>query len=76
MERGIWRDAARSGPKTQGAGEGEWEAQEVGGGSDSGQWDSQGGDSGELLSSSWRHKAVRWVCVKAFGSANDGRAGC
>jgi len=62
MEAGIWGDAAGAGPKAQGVGEGEREAQEVGGGSDSGQCDPQGGDPGKLLSPSRRRKAVRWVC--------------
>ena len=46
MEAGVWRDAARSGPKVQGTGEGEREAQEAGGRSDLGQSDSQVGAPG------------------------------
>jgi len=37
---GIWRDAGRSGPQAQGAGEGEREAQEAGGRSEPGQCNS------------------------------------
>jgi len=54
-------DAARSGQKAQGVGEGEREAQEAGGRSDFGQCDSQGGGP-KLLSPSRRRKVVRWVC--------------
>lgn len=46
MEAGVWRDAVRSGPKVQGAGEREREAQEAGGGSDSGQCHTLGGSHG------------------------------
>src|SRR5512139_1215919 len=62
MEAGVRGDAARSGPKVQGAREGEREAQETGGRSDLGQCDSQGGDPGKLLSPSRRRKVVMWVC--------------
>jgi len=62
MEAGIRWDAGRAGPEAQGVGEREREAQEAGGGSDSGQCDSQGDDPGKLLSPSRRRKAVIWVC--------------
>ncbi len=62
MEAGVWRDAARLGPKAQGVGEGERKAQEAGGQPDSGQCDSQGGDPEKLVSPSHRRRAVMWVC--------------
>src|SRR5512139_2205784 len=62
MAAGVWGDAGRSGPKAQGVGEGEWEAQETGGRSDTRQCHTQGGDPGKLLSPSRRRKAVRWIC--------------
>jgi hypothetical protein len=62
LETGVHGVAGRSGPKAQGAGEGEREAQETGGRSDLGQCHTQGGGPGKLLSPLRRRKVVIWVC--------------